>query len=174
RPICTRSSCSRRASLRRRPSRGRRCEKPPFVTPLAAGTSPRRTRSLFNGAIGGGRNGTRNIVVAAGRADPGDHSAVAILRPLIIDKPCNESSADGGAFCMRASPQSRLARAAKFRYHPRQSMIRTRRAALAQSVNRFSEKTMLKQKRALREDNMPDTKLTIWGRANSVNVQKVL
>jgi glutathione S-transferase len=33
---------------------------------------------------------------------------------------------------------------------------------------------MLKQKRALREDNMPDTKLTIWGRANSVNVQKVL
>lgn len=49
---------------------------------------------------------------------------------------------------MRGALQSRIAPGTGFRYHPQQ----------ATAGRRF----------------MPDTKLTIWGRANSVNVQKVL
>jgi hypothetical protein len=54
---------------------------PPFSVPIA-GTRRVPWRFLFDWKIRGEDHGTRNFALAAGRADTGDHSVVAVLRPL--------------------------------------------------------------------------------------------
>ena len=80
---------------------------------------------------------------------------------------------------MRAPPQSRLA-AMEFGYHPRaarRSPDEAKRdpgAAAAEAPRialRFIRATAETRRRGT---SMPDAEFTIWGRANSVNVQKVL
>jgi hypothetical protein len=54
---------------------------PPFSVTIA-GTRRARWRFPFDWKIGGEDHGTRNFALAARRADTGDHSVVAVLRPL--------------------------------------------------------------------------------------------
>ena len=58
----------------------------------AEGTSPSLTRSLIVEEFMEAKNGTRTSALARGRADTGDHSAVAVLRPLIKLLACQSGS----------------------------------------------------------------------------------
>src|ERR1700760_2721074 len=85
-------SCGRGASRGRPPSRGARCRTPAigrvFVPRKISGfpvsfPEPHHVGDvLLTRGIFGGENGKRNFALAARRADPGDHPAVAVLRPL--------------------------------------------------------------------------------------------
>src|SRR3981081_2561862 len=104
----------------------------------------------------GGEHGTRNPALAARRPDPGDYSIVAVLRPLTSGDrvAANQAPLSAGPFFAPPILPIDCARAffRKFRYDP-------------QSADHREGK---------RVPHNNQGQLKSWGRANSVNVQKVL